>query len=53
MPFGLCDALAAFRRLILMILEELQGVVVYGDGINIFSETEHERVPEPQLYYSD
>ncbi|CAH8574210.1 unnamed protein product [Dicrocoelium dendriticum] len=42
MPFGLCNAPATFRRLLLMILENLQGVVVYGDDIVIFSETEHE-----------
>ncbi|CAH8639508.1 unnamed protein product [Dicrocoelium dendriticum] len=44
MPFGLCNAPATFRRLLLMVLGNLQGVVVYGDDIIVFSETEQEHV---------
>ncbi|CAH8602562.1 unnamed protein product [Dicrocoelium dendriticum] len=44
MPFGLCNAPATFRRLLLMVLANLQGVVVYGDDIIVFSETEQEHV---------
>ncbi|CAH8545954.1 unnamed protein product, partial [Dicrocoelium dendriticum] len=42
MPFGLCNAPATFRRLLLMVLENLKNVVVYGDDIVIFSETEED-----------
>ncbi|CAH8453426.1 unnamed protein product, partial [Dicrocoelium dendriticum] len=40
--FRLCDAPATFRSLLLMVLKRLQAVVVYGDDIIIFSETDHE-----------
>ncbi|CAI2738791.1 unnamed protein product [Dicrocoelium dendriticum] len=42
MPFGLCKAPATFRRLLFMVLENLKNVVVYGDDIIIFSETEND-----------
>ena len=44
MPFGLCNFPATFRRLLLRILDDLTGVVVYGDDIVVFSENEAEHV---------
>ena len=46
MPFGLCNAPATFRRLLLQILEDLEGVVVYGDDIVVFSATPEEHVSQ-------
>ena len=42
MPFGLCNAPATFRRLLLQILEGLEGVMVYGDDIVVYATTETE-----------
>ncbi|KAA3675152.1 uncharacterized protein DEA37_0006871 [Paragonimus westermani] len=44
MPFGLCNAPATFRRLLLRILEDQEGVTVYGDDIVVFSQTVSEHV---------
>ena len=44
MPFGLCNAPATFRRLLLRIFDDLSGVVIYGDDIVIYSENEVEHI---------
>ncbi|MBM6549298.1 reverse transcriptase/ribonuclease H family protein [Streptococcus dysgalactiae] len=44
MPFGLCNAPVTFRRLLLRLLDGLDGVVVYGDDIVIFANDMAEHV---------
>jgi transposase InsO family protein len=42
MPFGLCNAPATFRRLLLKLLDGMDGVTVYGDDIVVYTKTNAE-----------
>ncbi|CAH8502093.1 unnamed protein product [Dicrocoelium dendriticum] len=44
MPFGLSGAPFTFRRLMLRLLSELENVVVYGDDIVVYSQSEAEHI---------